>query len=305
VIYKIMNLSDLRVFKAVVECGGVTKAAARVHRVQSNLTARIQHLEQDLGRQLFDRAGRRMVLTPEGRRLYASADRLLTLADEVKREMAGEGISGVVRIGAMESTAATRLPALLAEFHARHGGAQLELTTGTARALTDRLLAGEIDIAFAAGEVAHEALTAVAVFNEELVLVLPPGEATMDMAAASMVSFTTGCAYRRVAEGWFREQGGQLRRVVELGSYHAILACVAAGVGCAIVPRALLEIYPQRDLLRTLPLPRSYAAQPTWMVTRKFSPSPSVAAFRDLVLARTAAVKSRRRAKNGEVGLAA
>src|SRR5580698_8355868 len=122
-----MNLSDLRVFKAVVECGGVTKAAARVHRVQSNLTARIKHLEEDLGRQLFDRTGRRMVLTPEGRRLYASADRLLTLADEVRREMVEDGVSGVVRIGSMESTAATRLPALLAEFHASYPGAQLEL----------------------------------------------------------------------------------------------------------------------------------------------------------------------------------
>ena len=68
-----MNLADLRVFKAVVDFGGVTKAASQVHRVQSNLTARIQHLEQDLGRQLFERTGRRMVLTPEGRRLYASA----------------------------------------------------------------------------------------------------------------------------------------------------------------------------------------------------------------------------------------
>lgn len=292
-----MNLSDLRVFKAVVECGGVTKAAARVHRVQSNLTARIKHLEEDLGRQLFDRAGRRMVLTPEGRRLYASADRLLTLADEVRREMAEDAISGVVRIGSMESTAATRLPALLAEFHARHRGAQLELSTGTARALTDRLIAGDIDLAFAAGDVAHEALEAVPVFSEELVLVLPPGTGKMDMAAASMVSFTTGCAYRRVAEGWFREQGGQVRRVVELASYHAILACVAAGVGCAIVPRSLLAIYPQRDLLRTQPLPKSYAVQPTWMVTRKPSPSPSVAAFRDLVIARTAGAMKKRRVK--------
>jgi len=292
-----MNLSDLRVFKAVVECGGVTKAAARVHRVQSNLTARIKHLEEDLGQQLFDRAGRRMVLTPEGRRLYASADRLLTLADEVRREMVEDGVSGVVRIGSMESTAATRLPALLAEFHSRHHGAQLELSTGTARALTDRLIAGEIDIAFAAGDVAHQALEAVPVFNEELVLVLPPGKDKLDMAAASMVSFTTGCAYRRVAEGWFRERGGQVRRVVELASYHAILACVAAGVGCAILPRSLLAIYPQRDLLRTQSLPKENSAQTTWMVTRKPSPSPSVAAFRDLVMARTAGAMKKRRVK--------
>ena len=290
-----MNLADLRVFKAVVDCGGVTRAAAQVHRVQSNLTARIKHLEQDLGLQLFERSNRRMVLTPEGRRLYDSADRLLNLADEVRRDMVEQGVAGVVRIGSMESTAATRLPNLLAEFHAGHPAAQLELSTGTARALIDRLVAGEIDIAFAAGAVAHEALNAVAVFQEDMVLVLPPGEGPLDMASASLVAFTTGCAYRRVAEGWFREQGGQLRRVVELGSYHAILACVAAGMGCAIVPRSLLAIYPQRDLLRTQALPRALAAQPTWMVTRKLTLSPSVAAFRDLVLARTAAAMRRGR----------
>jgi len=290
-----MNLADLRVFKAVVDCGGVTRAAAQVHRVQSNLTARIKHLEQDLGLQLFERSNRRMVLTPEGRRLYDSADRLLSLADEVRRDMVEQGVAGVVRIGSMESTAATRLPNLLAEFHAGHPAAQLELSTGTARALIDRLVAGEIDIAFAAGAVAHEALNAVAVFQEDMVLVLPPGEGPLDMASASLVAFTTGCAYRRVAEGWFREQGGQLRRVVELGSYHAILACVAAGMGCAIVPRSLLAIYPQRDLLRTQALPRALAAQPTWMVTRKLTLSPSVAAFRDLVLARTAAAMRRGR----------
>ena len=290
-----MNLADLRVFKAVVDFGGVSKAATQVHRVQSNLTARIQHLEQDLGRQLFERTGRRMVLTPEGRRLYDSADRLLTLADEVKREMVEDGVAGVVRIGSMESTAATRLPALLAEFHGKHGGAQIELSTGTARALNDRLAAREIDIAFAAGEANEEAFDAVAVFQEELVLVLPPGKDEPDMAAVSLVAFPVGCAYRRVAEGWFREQGGQLRRAVELSSYHAILACVAAGVGCAIVPRALLAIYPQRDLLRTRALPKALAAQPTWMLTRKASASPSVAAFRDLVLARTAGAMKRRR----------
>ena len=289
-----MNLADLRVFKAVVDYGGVTKAAARVHRVQSNLTARIQHLEQDLGCQLFERAGRRMVLTPEGRRLYASADRLLTLADEVKREMVEDGVAGVVRIGSMESAAATRLPELLAQFHRQHGGAQIELSTGTARALLDRLAAGEIDIAFAAGEVADASLEAVAAFQEELVLVLPAQAGAFDFADASLIAFPVGCAYRRVAAAWFQAQGGAPRRAVELGSYHAILACVAAGMGCAIVPRSLLALYPQRDLLRTHALPPALAAQPTWMVTRKRSLSPSVAAFGALVLAQAAASKPRR-----------
>jgi len=279
-----MNLADLRIFKAVVDCGSVTKAAAQVHRVQSNLTARIQHLESDLGRKLFDRCGRRMLLTAEGRALYASADRLLVLADEIRREMAEERVAGVVRIGSMESTTATRLPAVLACFHQRHAQAKVDLSTGTSRDLIERVARGDIDIAFVAGEVRGESLAAVAAFREELVLVLPRAGANADLAEIDLVGFKSGCAYRAIGENWLREMGGMRRRVIELGSYHGILACVAAGVGGAIVPRSLLDIYPQRGLLKVRKLPPALGAQPTWMVTRRLSPSPSVAAFRDLVL---------------------
>ena len=62
-----MDLSDLRIFVTVVEQGGVTRAAERLHRVQSNITTRIRQLEHDLGVTLFVREGRRMVLTPTGR----------------------------------------------------------------------------------------------------------------------------------------------------------------------------------------------------------------------------------------------
>ena len=279
-----MNISDLRMFKAVVDHGGVTRAAAQVHSVQSNLSARIRNLEADLGRKLFDRAHRRMVLTPEGRKLYASAGRLLDLAAAIRHDMREDGGS-LLRIGAMESTAATRLPEILARFHRERAGTQIELSTGTARALLDRLLAGEIDIAFAAGDCSHEALVAVPAFREELVLVLPPGAgAAYDIAASSLIAFPTGCAYRRIVGSWLHGRGIEPKRTVELASYHAMLACVAGGMGCAIVPATLLDIYPQKSLLGIRKLPRDVALQTTWLVRRRGSDSPSIAAFRAFTL---------------------
>ena len=276
-----MNLADLRIFKAVVDEGGVTRAAAKVNRVQSNLSARIRHLEQDLGRQLFERSGRRMLLTPEGRRLYESAGRLLLLAEEVRAGLADGTPGGHLRIGAMESTAATRLPEILARFHRQHPGTHIELSTGTARALQDRLIAGEIDLALSAGDCKHDALLASAAFRENLILVLPPGaDSGFDLGLASLIAFPAGCAYRGIVGAWLRARDTTPPRIVELASYHAILACVAGGMGWAIVPESLLEIYPQRGLLTTRALPRSVARQTTWLLRRRHSASPSAEAFR-------------------------
>ena len=78
----LMDLVALQIFKAVAECGGITKAAARLHRVQSNVTTRVQQLEASLGAQLFHRRRRRLELSAEGRTLLAYAERLLALSSE-------------------------------------------------------------------------------------------------------------------------------------------------------------------------------------------------------------------------------
>ncbi len=72
-----MDLADLRIFNTVVRAGGITRAAERLHRVQSNVTTRLRQLEQDLGVSLFIRQGKRLHLTPAGHLLVDYADRLL------------------------------------------------------------------------------------------------------------------------------------------------------------------------------------------------------------------------------------
>src|SRR5881398_1921834 len=142
-----MELTALRIFKAVAEHGGITRAAAALHRVQSNVTTRVKQLEERLGTQLFMRQGRRLVLSAEGRLLLAYADALLRLSSEAEAALAGQRPRGVFRLGTLESTAAARLPPMLARYHRECPDVQIELVTGTSGALVSRLRAFEIEAA--------------------------------------------------------------------------------------------------------------------------------------------------------------
>src|SRR3978361_219756 len=139
-----MDLSDLRIFSTVVREGSVTRAAERLHRVQSNVTTRIRQLEEDLSVPLFIREGKRLHLAPAGQVLLDYAERLLALADEARGAVQDARPRGTFRLGAMESTAAVRLPALLTEYHKRHPGVVLELRTGNPVGLGSAILAGEL-----------------------------------------------------------------------------------------------------------------------------------------------------------------
>ena len=163
-----MDLSDLRIFRAVVEEGGVTKAAARLHRVQSNVTTRVRQLEEDLGVPLFLREGKRLHLAPAGQVLLDYANRLLALSDEAREAVQDSRPRGVFRLGSMESTAAVRLPEPLAEYHRRFPDVRLELSTGNPEQLSARLLRGDLDAAFVVEPIADAPFEKAPAFEEEL-----------------------------------------------------------------------------------------------------------------------------------------
>src|SRR5919109_157155 len=143
-----MDLVELQIFKTVAEQGGITKAAAALHRVQSNVTTRVKQLEERLGTKLFHRQGRRLVLSSEGKVLLDYAERMLRLSSEAQAALkGGGGPHGLFKLGTLESTAATRLPPLLARYHRRYPAVRLELSTGTSGALVDRVQRGEIEAA--------------------------------------------------------------------------------------------------------------------------------------------------------------
>lgn len=254
-----VELSDLEIFRSVALEGSVSRAAEKLHRVQSNISTRVKQLEARLGVRLFLRQSRGFALTPAGEALLPYAERLLELSSEAEAALTDGKPRGSFRIGTLESTAAARLPPVLSRYHALYPEVQVELVTDTTQGLVDRLLAFEIEVALVAAPVSHVALRTEPVFSEELVLVVPQSFPPMDrpeeVSGRTVIAFKTGCAYRRYLEDWMRASGVTPGGVMETSSYHVILACVAAGTGFAAVPRSVLDAAAVKGECRLHPLP--------------------------------------------------
>jgi DNA-binding transcriptional LysR family regulator len=282
-----MDLAALRIFKAVVEQGGVNRAAAKLHRVPSNVTTRVRRLEEQLGTRLFVRDGRRLVLSADGRLLLTYADRLLRLSLEAETALRNGKPRGTLRIGALESTSATRLPPVLSRYHQLYPDVQIELVTGTSGALVSHVHKQDIEAAFVAEPFNAQGLESQQVFVEELVLISPKTfgriRSPRDIGNRTVIAFATGCSYRGRLERWLGSGNALPDRVLEFQSYHAIIACVAAGSGIAIVPRSVIETAAGGREIRITPLPGNIAKARTQLIWRPGHSSVALEALKALL----------------------
>src|SRR5689334_1616530 len=243
-----MELSDLLTFSTVARLGGITRAADELNTVQSNVTQRVKALESEIGTALFERHSRGMSLTGAGRRLLPYAQRMAALSREALLAARDDGEpKGPLAIGSMETTAAVRLPTLLADFHRRYPAVELSLRTATTADLVAAVLDGSLDGAFVAGPVEHADLAATVAFREELVLVTArPIKNLAELRAATPESgptalvFRTGCTYRQRLEQVLTEFGWPSAIRFELGTLDGMVGCVAAGMGVTLLPRAVV-----------------------------------------------------------------
>lgn len=253
-----LDLRALEIFRAVALEGSVSKAAEKLNRVQSNISTRLKQLERHLGKDLFLRQNRRLTMTPDGEVLLTYADRLLQLSKEASEAVNGGRPKGALRIGAMESTAAARLPAILSRYHARFPDVRIDVTTDTAGGLLSRLQDREIDVAFAAEPISFERIATVPVFQEKLVLIAPqsypPIGNAREMSGRTVIAFELGCSYRRYLEEWLLGQGIVPGAILSVGSYLAMFACVSAGTGFAVAPQSVLDIVATKGRFRRHPL---------------------------------------------------
>ncbi len=277
-----MNLSDLTIFRTVVEEGGITRAAEKLGRVQSSVTTRVRQLEDDLGVELFIREGKRLRLAPAGQVLLDYAEKLLGLAEEAREAVQDSRPRGVFRLGAMESTAAVRLPEPLNDYMKRYPEVDLILRTGNPQQLATALLAGEIDAALAAEPIAEAHFEQLPIFDEELVLVAGADQPTIgpkDRAPRTMIAFETGCPHRKLLEDWYAARGEVPGQILQLASYHAMLGCVVVGMGITLLPKCVLTTFPERKRLSFHPLPKGQDRLWTMLFWRKGSNSPNIEAL--------------------------
>lgn len=283
-----MELSDLRVFQQVAESGGITRAAEKLNRVPSNVTARIQKLEEELGKPLFLREKNRLRISVAGEQLLGYSHRILDLAQQAVDELQQSQPKGVLNVGSMEAVAATRLVDPLMRFHQAYADVELNVTTGPTGVLIEKVLDGEIDMAFVADPSPDPRLAIKPVYKESLVLVSDlhhkPIKKPADLdTEATLLGFNHRCAYRTRLTDWLN-QDGTVAKVVEISSYHALLSCAAAGMGVGILPEALLDDYPFKNNVQVHRLPMKWRKTQTAVIWRHDSLKASMEAFVECVV---------------------
>lgn len=287
-----MNLSQLEMFRAVAETGSISAAAQRVHRVPSNLTTRIKQLESELGVELFIRENQRLRLSPAGRNFLSYNNRILDLVEEARVSVSGTEPQGIFSLGALESTAAVRIPALLARYHQEFGKVELALSTGPSGELLDKLVEGELEATFVDGPVLHPVLDGIPVYQEEMVIVAPLNHAAVtrgkEVNGEIIYAFRSNCSYRRHFESWFADDGAAPGKIYEMESYHGMLACVIAGGGLALMPRSMLESMPGSTTVSVWPLADNYRFLTTWLIWRRGTLTRNLSEF--IGMAKVAAV---------------
>ncbi len=288
-----MDLGSLRIFLAVAEEGSVSRAAERLHYVQSNVTTRLRRLEENLGTSLFIRTGRGMVLTSAGKNLQGYARQILRTVEQARLAVTGTAHpQGPLTLGAIDTVAAVHLPKVLACYHHQYPKVAISLQTGASQELVRQVLNYDIEGAFVGGPVANSEIIQQEVCMEEMVLVTapsqpPPSAGNFD----TILVFRPGCSCRNRLEQWLREQGLTPIKLMEFGTLDAILGCVGAGMGISMLPRSFVERGSFASLVRTHSVAEPFAFVPTMFIRRKdMAASPALTALLELFQAEQSVV---------------
>lgn len=264
----IMELKDLEIFQMIAEKGTISEAARELNYVQSNVTMRIQKLEQELGTSLFHRHRRGMILTPEGKKLYEYSRKMLRLADEMKKAVQNKNEpSGRLDIGTVETV--IQLPQILASFMTKYQNVDLSLYTGVTEMLEEEVLQHKLDGAFVTEADFHPDLVSYEVLREELVLISDPQTSSLDeLKSKPFLCFSEGCGYRARLEAWYRDQNITPQKILEFGTLETILQSVVVGLGVTFVPRSAVTHLLEQGRIRTHTLPDQYSKIRTVFIRR-------------------------------------
>ncbi|QKG25150.1 LysR family transcriptional regulator [Actinomadura verrucosospora] len=248
-----MELRQLEHFVAVAEELHFTRAAARVHVVQSSLSSSIGALERELGARLFTRTNRRVELTEAGRALLPSARGALAAAENGRDAVAG--VRGLLRgrltIGAIQTLGVLDLPALLARYRRRHPGVVLRLRHAGAAALARETAAGALDIAFVDRATGEPRLAEHPLGGDRLVLAVPRADplaarsvirlADPALAGRDFVEYRADSALRAQIDAACTAAGLDRRIAAEVDTIQYLVELVGHGLGVALLPPQALR----------------------------------------------------------------
>ena len=268
-----MELKYLRTFKTIIEEGGFSKAAVRLCYTQSTITFQMQQLEQELSVRLFEKIGRRMILTKVGENLIPYVDEVLLSVEKMKSVGAGlHEWKGEVRIGVAETQLCYNLPTVLKRFRRQAPDARLVIRSMNCYAIRDALIDGNIDLGIFYQDVGgcEPALSLHRIGDYPMSLVISPGlraelsggsECSRHPESADRPAFPkladlvaedrrlkapfiineADCIFRQLLERHLREKDIVADRVTELWSIPTIKNLVMSDMGFSYLPTFTVE----------------------------------------------------------------
>lgn len=244
-----MDLRQLTTFRILAHTLSFSRTALALNYVQSSVTTQIQGLEEELGVKLFDRLGKRVVLTEAGKKLLHYAEKILCLVDEARNAvMEDSNLAGSITISAPESLCTYRLPMVIQQFHNRFPRSRLIF-----RPTSDPRLSineGEVDVAFVLDETIRSAAFVVEPLAQETLLMLAAPDhplankkriCTQDIQGEQFLLTEKGCMYRNVFERALHTAGIDTTTDLEFTSVEAIKQCTMAGMGITFLPQLTVE----------------------------------------------------------------
>jgi DNA-binding transcriptional LysR family regulator len=249
-----MDTRQLAAFCAVVERRSFSQAAEQLGVTQPAVSLQIRSLEKRLGVQLLDRSGRRVEPTEAGRRLYRSAQRVLTAEEQLLSELGDEAdgeLTGRLELGASTGPGGTVLPLVLCEFRQRHPAVQIALSVSETQRVVEQVARREVELGVVGAQRRHRGVAFEPFFRDEVVLAVPAGHRWAGQAVTleelreePLLLMQEGAGVRQVIEDELREAGLRLRDLdvaLELGLQESARSAVVAGYGVTFISRSAIE----------------------------------------------------------------
>lgn len=268
-----MDKNDLKIFRAVAAEGNITKAAQTLGYVQSNITARIQNLETELGASLFYRQ-RGMVLTSEGEKLLPYAEQILHLFEEASKVMSKSSEpSGRLALGSPHIIYSVNLPDIFSKYHKKYPKVNLSLITANTEELIKNIINFKLDGAFVKASALEEKnFISEFVYEERLVLIASAEIKEVDeIFKLPFLLNSVGCINREMLLRYFNSQAVRDVTYIEFNSLEASIDGVISGLGAAFVPEASVKIYEKVGLLRSFSVPDEFSIIKTYFIRNKNS----------------------------------
>lgn len=245
-----MELTHLRSFLKTAEEENITRAADALFLTQPAVTQHIRALEKELGVSLFDRTGRGVQLTPEGNALREYAKRSLAMLDEGKQVIADlqSGAAGRLSLGAGVTTSIFNLPKWLHLFQQEFPKVDVVVLTGRSAEIIEHIMNREVDLGFVTSPIEHSTLCTMGLYDEEIVLVAPPGHPLAgkvvrpeDISNAPLIMFPPGAGFREFLDRTLPEAGFHASIKMQTDSVEAIKSFVSVGLGLSFLPSSAVE----------------------------------------------------------------